>query len=223
MSYIAYTGGTIMTKKTITVITLCAAAILLLCIVMGANFLLTRLIESTSVVCRGQKFSSAEEAIQAMEASEREANDTSLDYCPPYELVYSFDYENKTIVFYSYCYSYDGEQSTSYAVRILKKNGDGTLSFDNGFAVFRLMEPTGNEKYYYFTNMEASKGNRSISFLYLPKDSDKDIFVDGIQAERVLVSIQGNEFYICYAISNQDTFLSNLFTAISNRHKIDIK
>ena len=96
-----------MKKKTITVITLCAAAILLLCIVMGANFLLTRLIESTSVVCRGQKFSSAEEAIQAMETSEREANDTSLGYCPPYELMYSFDYEDKTIVFYSYCYSYN--------------------------------------------------------------------------------------------------------------------
>ena len=158
-----------------------------------------------------------------MEASEREANDTSLDYCPPYELMCSFDYEDKTIVFYSYCYRYDGEQSASYAVRILKKNGDGTLSFDNGFAVFRLTEPTGNENYYYFTNMETSKGNKSISFLYLPKDSDKDIFVDGIQAEKILVSIEGNEFYICYAISHQDTFLSNLFTAISNRHKVETK
>ena len=212
-----------MKKKTTTVVTLCAAAILLVCIIMGANFLLTRLIESTNVVCKGQKFSSAEEAIQAMEASEREANDTSLDYCPPYELMCSFDYEDKTIVFYSYCYRYDGEQSASYAVRILKKNGDGTLSFDNGFAVFRLTEPTGNENYYYFTNMETSKGNKSISFLYLPKDSDKDIFVDGIQAEKILVSIEGNEFYICYAISHQDTFLSNLFTAISNRHKVETK
>ena len=84
-------------------------------------------------------------------------------------------------------------------------------------------EPKENENYYYFTNIKTSKGKKSISFLYLPQDSDKDIYVDGIKAEKILVSIKGHDFYICYAISNRDTFLSNLFTPIVNRHNIVVK
>ena len=212
-----------MKRKYLAVIIFCSVAILLVCAIIGVNVLLTSFIESTNIVCKGQKFSSADEAIQAMELSEREANDTSLDYCPPYKVVHTFDYDKNTIVFYNYCYSFDGEESASYAIRILKHNDDGTLSFDNGFADFVLSEPSGNENYYYFTNIYTSKGDKSISFLYLPKDTEKCIYVDGIKAEKHLASIEGLEFYICYAISSRDTFLSNLFTSISDRHKIEIK
>lgn len=212
-----------MKRNHIAIVAVCSAVILLICFVLGANALLTNLVDSSNTVCKGQKFSSAEEAIQAMETSERKSNDTSLDYCPPYNVVYTFDYEGNTIVFYSYCYRFDGEQSTSYAVSVLKHNDDGTLSFDSGFAKFILSEPDGSENYYYFTNIHTTKGNQSISFLYLPKDSEKCIYVDGIKAEKVLVSIENHEFYLCYAISNRDTFLSNLFTPISDRHKIEVK
>ena len=200
-----------------------SANILLICSVLGINALLTNLIDNTSIVCKGQSFLSVEEAIQAMEMSERKSNDESLDYCPPHKVVHSFDYEENTIVFYSYCYSFDGEESSSYAVRILKHNADGTLSFDSGFAEFDLCEPNGNENYYYFTNIQTSSGGKSISFLYLDKESNKDIYVDGIKAEKNLVKMEECEFYICYAISNRDTFLSNLFTPISDRHKIMVK
>lgn len=210
-------------KRKKIVVTISIVILLLVCGVLGANALLTGLIESTNVVCKGQSFSTPEEALWVMEANERNENDTSLDYCPPYKLLYTFDYEKNTIIFYSYCESIDGEQSISYAVRILKHNKDGTLSFDSGFADFELSEPKGNENYYYFTNIETSKGNRSISFLYLPKDSDEDVYVDGIKAKKNLVSIENQDFYICYAISNRDTFLSNLFTPVSERHKIEIK
>lgn len=197
--------------------------VLLVCGILGVNVLLTNLIESSNVECKDQSFSSPEEALWAMEVNKRNENNTDLDYCPPYKLLYTFDYEKNTIVFYSYCKSFDGEQSTSYAVRILKHNQDGTLSFDSGFAKFELREPKENENYYYFTNIETSKGKKSISFLYLPKDSDKNIYVDGVKAEKILVSIENQDFYICYAISDPDTFLSNLFTPISERHQIEIK
>lgn len=212
-----------MKKQHITIVIVCSVVFLLACFLLGANALLTNLVESSNIVCSGQKFSSAEEAIQAMEISERECNDTSLDYCPPYKVVHTFEYEENTIVFYSYCHSFDGEQSTSYAVRVLKHNDDGTLSFDSGFADFVLSEPDGNENYYYFTNIYTSKGDKSISFLYLPKDTEKCIYVDGIKAEKVLVSIDNRQFYLCYAVSSRDTFLSNLFTSISDRHKIEVK
>ena len=213
-----------MKRKHIVIASVCSAVVLLLiCFVVGANALLTNFIENTNIVCKGQKFLLVEEAIQAMETSEREENDTSLDYRPPYKVLHTFDFESNTIVFYSYCDSIDGKQSASYAVRVLKHNDDGTLSFDSGFADFLLSEPDGNENYYYFTNIHTSKGNKSISFLYLPKVSEKEIYVDGIKAEKVIVSMGNDEFYLCYAISNRDTFLSNLFTEISNRHKIEIK
>ena len=108
-------------------------------------------------------------------------------------------------------------------MRVLKHNDDGTLSFDSGFADFILSEPDGKENYYYFTNIHTSNGHKSISFLYLDKESKKDIYIDGIKAEKTLIKMEECEFYICYAISNRDTFLSNLFTPISNRHKIVVK
>ena len=212
-----------MKKRHITIVIVFLVVFLLVCFVLGANVILTNLVDNSNTVCRGQKFSSAKEAIQAMEISERECNDTSLDYCPPYKVVHTFEYEENTIVFYSYCYSFDGESSTSYAVRVLKHNDDGTLSFDSGFADFVLSEPDGNENYYYFTNIHTSKGYKSISILYLAKDTEKCIYVDGIKAEKVLVSVEDREFYICYAISNRDTFLSDLFTPISDRHEVEIK
>lgn len=215
-----------MKKKHVSIIVLCVVVILLalfICAVWGINTFLTNLIDDTDIVCKGQKFTTAEEAINAKEARERELNDTNLDYCPPYKLLYSFDYDENTIIVYSYCYSFDGGVSPSYAVRVLKHNDDGTLSFTGAFADLYLSEPNGTEDYYYYTNIETEKGKKSISFLYLPKDSNKDIYVDGIKAEKVLVSIEDQEFYICYAISRQDTLLSNIFTPISERHRVEIK
>lgn len=200
-----------------------AVALGLILLISFANSLLTDFIETTNIVCPDQKFSSPEEAVQAMEAAARAEYDVSLDYCPPYKLMYAFDYEENTIIFYSFCNSYDGTPDASYAVRILKHNDDGTLSFDGGFADFHLNEPDGYNDYYYFTNIQTSKGKKSISFLYLPEDSAKDVYIDGIKAEKLLASVGNQSFYICYAISNRDTFLSNLFTLIYMRHTVEVR
>lgn len=213
-------------KKSTKILLISSIIVLAICLIFGMNWLLTILIEQTNIVCKGQKFNSPEEAIEAMEAYETEANDSSLDFCPPYELVYAFNYEDNTIVLYSYCNNYNGEQGNSYAVRILKKNDDGTLSFDTGFMDFRLQEPTETEGYHSFTNIKTSAGRKAISLLYLEKDSDKEIYVDGIKAEKILASVDDHEFYICYVISKPDTFLSNLFSVFSGfsgRHSIEIK
>ncbi len=184
---------------------------------------LTRLVELTNVVCKNEKFSTAELAIAGMEKYKRENYSSSLDYCPPYELVYSFDFDGNTIVFFSYCRPYDGTKEQSYAVRILKHNDDGTYSFTGAFVDFELKEPSSEKmSYHYFTNLKTSKGEKSISILYLEKDNKKDIYVDGIKCKKTLVNIDGKEFYVCYGISKRDTFLSNLFTRSESRHKIEI-
>lgn len=212
-----------MNKKLHPAVSILFDVLLSIVFVFGGNILLTNLIDSSNIVCKGQKFSSVEEAIQAMETSERKSNSTSLDFCPPYEAVYTFEYDKNTIVFFSYCDTFDGEKSDSYAIRILKHNNDGTLSFDNGFASFYLGEQEEYKNHYDCTNIKTSKGTKSICFTYLEKESTEDIYIDGIKAEKQLVSIEGREFYICYAISRRDTFLSNLFTLFSDRHKVEVK
>ena len=212
-----------MKKKLRIIISLVTVIIFMILSVSLVNLLLTDLIYNTNIVCNGQKFTSAEQAIQAMENFERETSNSSLDYCPPYKLLYTFDFDGNTIVFYSFCHSFDGVQSNSYAVRILKHNPDGTLSFDSGFADFYLNEPSGKNNYYYYTDISTSKGKKSISFFYLPYNSDKDVYVDGKKTEKILVNIEGNEFYICYAISHYDTFLTNLILPIEKRHTVEVR
>lgn len=212
-----------MKKKHLRIIIPFAIIVFLICLIFVGNILLTNLAEKMNANCKGERFSSVEKAIAAMEAEAREENDTSLDYCPPYQLIHSFEYDNNTIVLYSYSNSFDSSKVTdSYVIKILKHNNDSTLSFTGGFADFKLQEPVGNEDYYYFTNIKTSDGKKSISFLYLSTDSKKEIYVDGIKTEKELVKTADNEFYICYAISKRDTLLSNLFTSISDRHDIEI-
>ena len=212
-------------KKKTAIIIACVGltAVLLLGGVFCLDAILTRMVLDTNISCKNQRFSSAEEAFQAWEAEERELHDTSLDYCPPYRVLYSFEYDHNTIVVFSYCDSFDSYESSSYAVRILKKNADGTLSFDCGFADLKLMEPDeagNNYYYYYYTPIHTSKGMKTISFLYLDIDSEKDIWVDGHKAEKLPVSIDGREFTLCYAVSHRDSFLRNLLTPIDRRHSI---
>ena len=190
----------------------------------GVNMLLTHMIDRINAVCKDQKFATAQDAIEGMEAEARANYDISLDYCPPYRLLYSFEYDGNTIALYAYSRGwYDNEEYHEYAVYILKNNDDGTLSFTGGFANFKLKEPEEKNNYYYFTNIKTSNGSKSISFLYLPEDSDKDIYVDGNKAEKQLVTIDGKTFYICYAISDRDTFFSNLVTPIKNRHSVEVR
>ena len=205
----------------------CLISILLIisCLIVGLNVVVPAIIDNLlSPPYEKEKYNSVEDAIYAMESYERELNDSSLDYCPPYEIKFKFNYEDNTFVVYSYCYSFDGNPATNeYAIETFKHNKDGTVSFNDSFANFKSYENDVFLDYYYFTNIETNKGTKSICFLYLPKDSDKTIYYDGIETEKQLVSIDGTEFYICYAVSKKDTLISNMVTPISERHKVEIK
>lgn len=190
-------------------------------------FVLYIIICDDNIDCKGQSFYTASEFLETMEEKAMAISeyDTSLDYCPPYELVYQFDYDDNTIIFYTYSESFGEDNLTDcYAVRVLKHNPNGTMSFDGGFADFLLHEPDSCNSYYYFTNIDTYEGEKSISFLYLPENSqDKNIIVDGVTAKKIPVTINNKSFYICYAISHRDTLLSNLFTPIESRHTVSIE
>ncbi len=212
-----------MKKFSRSIITILIVIIASICLVWGLNILMTNFVDNTNIVCKGQEFQTVEEAIKQMEKSERELNDTSLDYCPPYKIAYTIDCKEHTIVFFKYCHNFDGPESSSYAVRILKHNPSGTLSFEPSFANFHPHILNVEKNPYYFTNIRIGNKRKSISFLYLHKNSTHDIYVDGHKAEKILANLDGEEFYICYAVSKPDTFLSNIFTPVSQRHKIEIK
>ncbi|MBR3987830.1 MAG: hypothetical protein IKK10_00815 [Clostridia bacterium] len=211
-------------KRLIIILSSCVVGlILLLLAILGINNIVTNIVENTNAACVGEMFSGVYEAFEAYEAEERALNDTSLDYCPPYEVVYSFEYDGNQIAFYKYCWDFDSDYSNNYAVRILKNNKDGTVSFTGGFADFYKSLPSSDMNYYYYTNIDTSKGEKSISLIYLPIDSDNDVYIDGNKAEKIPVSIDGEKFYICYALSNRDTILSNLFTDIDERHRVEVR
>ena len=209
-------------KKTLSL----ALIIILICLMLMSCQSMDDFIELSNTVCIDQRFESPQLAIEGMEKEKRDNYSIEIDYCPHYELVYSFEYQDNTIVFYSYCYSYDGAKSSDYAIRILRHNEDGTYTFTGGFADFELKEPSNNPSdmfYYYYTNITTNDGVKSISFLYLEKDSDKNVYVDGNICEKVLVTMEEKEFYLCYAISRRDTFLSNLLIPMPLRHRVKIK
>ena len=200
--------------------------IIVICSMLSSCKSMDNYIELSNTVCPNQVFESPELAIKGMESEARENYSIDLDYCPPYECVYSFEYQDNTIVFYSYCNSYDGTKSSKYAIRILKNNEDGTYTFTGGLADFQLNEPSNNPAdmfYYYYTNITTYEGVKSISFLYLEKDSDKNMYVDGKLCEKKLVSMENREFYLCYALSKSDTFLSNLVTPMPLRHIVKVE
>lgn len=157
-----------------------------------------------------EKYTSPEEYVQAREKEEYERQDTSLDYCPPYELVYQFDYDNKTVILYSYHFSFDGVKSSSYAIEVLKHNKDNTytptgyftelnkyLKYDDGY--INRYESGGN----IFTKW----GTRNLMFVYLPGDSTKDVYIDGRKAKKIPVTIGDDSFYICYVFLPKHTLL----------------
>ena len=197
-----------------------------LCSMLSSCQSMDDFIERSNMVCIDQTFESPKLAIAGMEKETRDNYSIDLDYCPPYELLYFFEYQDNTIIFYSYCDSYDGTKSSDYAIRILRHNEDGTYTFTGGFADFELREPSANPFdmfYYYYTNITTNEGVKSISFLYLEKDNDKNVYVDGKLCEKILLTMEDREFYLCYAISNRDTFLSNFFIPMMFRHHVKIK
>lgn len=190
---------------------------------IALDSLLTDWAATSDIVCRGQKFVSVKEAIQALEERERRIEDETLTTFPPYSVKHVMEYDDNMIVFYSYCDEFDGSESSDYAVRILKENSDGTYSFDSGFADFYTEEFKEYMDYTFFNEIETAKGRKTISFLYLPSDSDENIYVDGVQCQKELVSIDEKEFYICYAVSKRDSFLTKFFIDEWDRHNVDIK
>ena len=201
--------------------------LLVVLIVVGllwcVDLVMTSLIEGTNLVCEGQSFSSVSEAIAAWEAEEREIMDSSLDVCPPYEVVYAFEYESNTIVLVRYRHDFDGAVSKNLWAKILKHNADGSLSFDSSSMEFEMEEISDDDLTCFYGNIDTAKGRKSISLLYLPADSDKEVYVDGHKAEKLLVELDGEKFYLCYAISDKDTFLSNLVTPMADRHKLEYR
>lgn len=193
--------------------------LLSLMFVGGFSFAVDQFIEN-NIPLKEETFSSAEEALQAYETKR---NDINLDYCPPYELKYNFEVEGNVVIIYSNCYIHGGDKRPDFAVRILRKTDDGKLKFDFGFSDLQKNLPLDKD-YYYWTDIHTSHGKKALGIFYLPKGDQRDIYFDGIKAKKVLVSVDNDEFYLCYAVSpKRDTTFKNIFTPIFKRHMIEIK
>lgn len=169
-----------------------------------------------------KNYSSIEEAMEAMADYRRTKNDSSYDINPPYTVKHTLDYEDNTLVFYSYCLDIDTDVCESnLSVDILKHNKNGTYNFEGAGGEFLLYEITENSRCYCYAPIKTEKGTGNICFVYLPTDSNKTVYFDGVKTEKIMVADGEKEYYICYAVSyKKDSFIKNLFSDISDRHTI---
>ena len=208
----------------IATIILLAVGVFLSITLIGANILFTNMVEETNKVCVDKSFDTIEEALGAYEVEVRNMNyldDEGQDVFPPFRLVYSFEYEGNIIVFFRYCTALDGEERiTNVGVRVLRKTESGKYYFDSGTAFFNCFE--GGSTFTSYTNIETSNGKKSLNLVYLDKDNQKDVYIDGIKATKVLVKIDEDEFYLCYGLTKKDTIFSLLFLN-KKRHIVTVK
>ena len=169
-----------------------------------------------------KNYTSIEAAMEAMADYRRAKNDSSYDINPPYSVKHTLTYEDNTLVFYSYCSDMDGEiEEDELYVDILKHNKKGTYNFEGSGGRFLVYEEPNISNYYCYAPIKTKEGNGNICFIYLPMDSNKTVYFDGVKAEKIKVNDGENEYYICYAVSYKKiSFIKKLFTDISDRHTI---
>ena len=197
-------------------------AVFIISLLCSAFCFITDSLRKNSAPLQGETFSNAKEALVAYDAYETKLNDTDLDYCPPYDLKHSFECGDNTILIYSSCYTFGGQTMPGYAIRTLEHNDEGELYFGTGFMDLQKTLPTDTDSYH-FMNIHTKRGEKSLGIFYLPESDMRDVYFDGIKAKKDLVCIDGDEFYLCYALSKPDTTFRILFTSVSQRHSVEIK
>ena len=199
------------------IVGICLICIVFVFLIATLNLGITELIDRSNLICRGQSFSSVSDAVKGMN-DEINPDDTSIDYTN-YKLLTSFEYDEFTVIMCSYQEAINDE----CIIRILRTNNDGTLSFVGGFTDFLFSQPYNeNMNYYYYTNVKTSHGKKAIAFIYLPKETESNVYIDNRKTEKILVQIDEKEFYVCTTMLKQDTFLKDLFVPIGKRHTVTL-
>lgn len=169
-----------------------------------------------------KNYTSVEVAMEAMADYRRSKNDSSYDINPPYTVKHTLTYEDNTLVFYSYCLDIDADVCEgNLSVDILRHNKNGTYNFEGSGGEFLLYEIPDNSGCYCYAPIKTEEGTGNICFVYLPKDSNKTVYFDGVKTEKIMVTDGEKEYYICYAVSyEKDSFVKNLFCDTSDKHTI---
>lgn len=192
-------------------------------VVFFAQSSVQSLLDRTFAPLRGESFDTTESALIAYDEYETELNDIDLDFSPPYEYVDTIYIEDMAIIIYQYREGF----RANIAMMVMEKKGDGRWAFTNGFCYLDIN--TDGDKYWQdgarnYTNIIVSNKKYAICFSWLPIDSEKDIYVDGVKSDKVILNVSdGNEdiqIYLCYALSKKyDYLLGYLFSDNDGRHK----
>lgn len=212
-----------MKRNLLTAALLILTALLIVWGVLRIDAALTVFVHNSNRVCRGETFATVEEAVRAMEQEARAEYDSSLDYCPPYEVKHTFECGGATILLLSYCDDYDGQVAEHLAVQALRHDREGRLYFDGAFCQFRLSPWQGSANYYFFTDLMTDNGLRTLTLLYLPEGSTQEVYIDGTKAAKELVTIDGHEFLLCHALTAPDSFFRRMSTPVSQRRQVEIQ
>lgn len=174
----------------------------------------------------GEKFNSPQEALKAYEEYSMEHLKNPLDYNSPYNYIDTIYLGDKGIIIYN-------KSDISYRVffSFIEKTKDNRWKFIKGYPMLDVdlrYNEYWQEGNYNFDNIVINNKKYAICFSYLPIDSDKEIYVDGVKSDKKLITIPNGEesfqVYLCYALSNKkDTIISNIKTEVKDRHKYELR
>jgi len=213
-----------MKRKLLTAALFVLTALLILWGVLRIDTALTIFVHNSNRVCRGEAFATVEEAVRAMEAEARAEYDSSLDFCPPYEVKHTFECGGATILLLSYCEDYDGQVAKHLTVHALRHDSEGRLYFDGAFCLLRLSPWQSSDNHdYFFTSLMTDGGLRTLTLLCLPEGSTQEAYIDGVKAEQAPITIDGKNFTLCHALTAPDSFFRKLSTPVSQRRQVEIR
>ena len=177
-----------------------------------------------------ERFGTTEEALEAYEAYVtyrlKTGKDTSLDCKPPYKYIDTIYIEDKGILIYT-----DGSYDLTFS--FLRKTKNDKWKFIEGYASLRV--DLRNKDYWgdswrNTSSITIKNIQYTICFSYLPLNSEKEIYVDGIKSNKQIITFpngngeNSNQVYLCYALSNKtDNFLSKLINKFDERHKYKVE
>lgn len=174
-----------------------------------------------------QSFNSVQEALQTYGDEVKRLNDIDYDVWLPYDIVFQQEFDDKIIVFYSYYYD-DSEaqesKSPDYMVEEFKKNSDGSISFYD-FATFYWPEDESDLPFLSgrcFVNVNINGEKKIVEYYYLPIDSEQNVYVDGIKAEKMAIKDGEKEFNLCYIIRDRKSLMGELWDLIFGKFKVKV-
>ena len=158
-----------------------------------------------------ESFSDVNEYFHQYSNNVIKANDIDYDVWPPYRIIYKYEIGNKIIVLHTCQYSPGDDEELVFTS--FEKESDGRIKYDSFDWVYKDINSPNNPLFsgHFSVDTKTEDGEKVADFYYLPFDSDADIYVGDIKAEKIEIDDQIDHFYLCVIVRDKKSDPEELF------------